>query len=513
MRKLALLTAVAAAIVSLWAGSALAAGKPPHKPSIDSVAAYIEAAPADWQTPSDISQIEQLTADGTTVKLVASASDALGHTVTSWNWTIDTGETPLLGSGGNTVIYLLPLGPHHVDLTVTCSGGATSNTKQLNVHIRDTTAPSITAPADIEQEQTSLAGSEVVALGDPTVSDICDGDVTVTSDAPAVFPLGLTMVTWTATDASGNAATATQNVTVTDTTAPRLAAPADIEQEQTTLAGTEVVELGTASATDICDGDVTVTNDAPATFALGTTPVTYTATDAAGNIATEVQQVTVTDSQAPTLTVPADVGPVEQTGLDGTPVAIGTASATDICDADVAIANDAPAVFQLGTTTVTWIATDDTGNETTAEQTVTVEDTTAPNLTVTNNIAGGNASMSTPAVPVKAVTVSSVSDICDAAPVVTMVWSNDGAKGWPAGTKVWVGATEVAANTPVLVPVGSEVFVYTVSFTSNYRCILNFEATDETGNVTATQKVINLNKPSGGGGGGPATGSFKAGAS
>ena len=46
-----------------------------------------------------------------------------------------------------------------------------------------------------------------------------------------VFPLGETIVTWTATDSSGNSASATQIITVVDTTSPVLIAPESITQE------------------------------------------------------------------------------------------------------------------------------------------------------------------------------------------------------------------------------------------------------------------------------------------
>jgi len=136
------------------------------------------------------------------------------------------------------------------------------------------------------------------------------------------------------------------------------------------------VEIGSATASDIFA--VTITNDAPASFALGATLVTWTATDANGNTSTGTQNVTVTDNTAPVLTAPGDVA-VEASGVL-TPVAIGSASATDIFE--VTITNDAPASFPLGTTAVTWTATDANGNASTATQNVTVEDTTAPTLTV-----------------------------------------------------------------------------------------------------------------------------------
>ncbi|HET6279850.1 MAG TPA: HYR domain-containing protein, partial [Polyangia bacterium] len=72
-------------------------------------------------------------------------------------------------------------------------------------------SPKLTAPPGLNV--TTCSG---VALGTPTVTDICGaGGVVVSNNAPAVFPLGKTVVTWTARDARGNAATATQTVTAT----------------------------------------------------------------------------------------------------------------------------------------------------------------------------------------------------------------------------------------------------------------------------------------------------------
>ena len=60
--------------------------------------------------------------------------------------------------------------------------------------------------------------------------DIIDSQPTITNDA-TTFPLGETLVTWTATDFSGNSASATQTITVVDTTSPVLIAPESIIQE------------------------------------------------------------------------------------------------------------------------------------------------------------------------------------------------------------------------------------------------------------------------------------------
>jgi hypothetical protein len=91
--------------------------------------------------------------------------------------------------------------------------------------------------------------------------------------------------------------------------------------------------------------------------------------------------VSVVDTTPPDLVEPEDLV-VECLGPDGTPVHIGRAFARDRCDLNVEITNDAPAVFPVGDTVVTWTARDDTGNETTRMQTVTVVDTTPPVIAV-----------------------------------------------------------------------------------------------------------------------------------
>ena len=160
------------------------------------------------------------------------------------------------------------------------------------------------------------------------------------------------MVTWTAADAPGNSATATQNVVVEDTTQPVLVTPADVTVECSAQGGQAVNIGGPATATDIWYPSPTIANDAPALFQLGTTVVTWTATDAEGNSATANQKVTVEDTTQPVLVPPADVA-VECVTQGGLPVDIGTATATDICDPSPTITNNAPALFPLGTTIVT----------------------------------------------------------------------------------------------------------------------------------------------------------------
>lgn len=123
-------------------------------------------------------------------------------------------------------------------------------------------------------------------LGGPArATDSC-GAVNISSNALATYPLGTTEVMWTATDARGRSATATQLVTVNDTTKPTITAPA-----ARTISICVGANIGTPSAEDAC-GPVDIGSNAPAKFPLGTTLVIWTATDRSGNVAPGTQQVT-----------------------------------------------------------------------------------------------------------------------------------------------------------------------------------------------------------------------------
>jgi hypothetical protein len=244
-------------------------------------------------------------------------------------------------------------------------------TATQKVTIVDTTKPMLTVPSDIKKEATAVRTT--VQLGTPTTSD--SFDVTVTNDAPADFPVGTTTVTWTAKDVNGNESTATQLVTITDTTKPVFTFVPEDKTVEATAVSTSI-ELEMAEATDIFS--VAISNNAPATFRVGRTTVTWTATDANGNEEVATQLVTITDTTKPVFTI-RPVDRTQEATAVLTPVGLGTVTATDIFN--VTISNNAPAAFPVGTTTVTWTATDANGNEEVATQLITITDTTDPVFT------------------------------------------------------------------------------------------------------------------------------------
>lgn len=249
-----------------------------------------------------------------------------------------------------------------------------------NVTVLDTTAPFIIPPPNVVFEAQDST-SNVVAIGVSTTDDIV-GVISVENDAPTVFPLGDSLVTWTATDAAGNFATATQRVSIVDSTPPSIIAPESVEVEATSALET-TAELGNVTASDFIGID-SITNDAPSAFLVGQTIVTWTATDLSGLTSTDTQIVTVVDTTPPTISVPA-ITTVEATSKDQNIVDFGTIVADDLVGI-ASISNDAPLVFPFGLTTITWSVTDDAGNVATATQKVSIIDTTSPSIVLPADI-------------------------------------------------------------------------------------------------------------------------------
>jgi hypothetical protein len=155
-------------------------------------------------------------------------------------------------------------------------------------------APVLNLPGDISADATSPAGAVVTYV--VTATD--NGVVSCTPASGSTFPLGTTLVTCTATNATGTSS-GTFNVSVVDGSGPVLDIPTDITAEATSAAGAAVT--WSASATDAIDGPVAITCT-PASgsqFAFGTTLVSCSATDSLGQETNGTFTVTVLDTTAP----------------------------------------------------------------------------------------------------------------------------------------------------------------------------------------------------------------------
>lgn len=254
----------------------------------------------------------------------------------------------------------------------------------------DNAAPQINCPQDITQTQAPDNQETTVTWIPPSVLDDCDNQPTVVgSHQPGdSFPLGTTTVNYTATDASGKSSSCSFQVTIEsnvceDNMAPQLACPADITQEPD--GDQTVVTWVPPGVTDDCDNQpaVTGTHESGDSFPLGTTTVTYTATDASGKSTTCSFEVTIergacTDNAAPELTCPDNITQAQNTAGDGelTTVSWTAPTPSDDCDnAPLLTSSHQPGdAFPVGTTLVTYTAQDASGKSTDCTFTITIEE-------------------------------------------------------------------------------------------------------------------------------------------
>lgn len=140
------------------------------------------------------------------------SSDVDGDPLTySWSWAGGT------ATGMNPVVNLPLGGPHTITLIVN-DELVDSEPDTVDITVVDTTPPVLVVLESITVEQETLDGTVVPLPAD--AEDICDADVDIASDELPIYPLGETVVTFTATDDSGNVTEDTTLVIVEDTTPP-----------------------------------------------------------------------------------------------------------------------------------------------------------------------------------------------------------------------------------------------------------------------------------------------------
>ena len=280
-------------------------------------------------------------------------------------------------------------------VTVTAVGSTDLETNTVTSSVnKDTTGPAVSVPASITVDADSADGTPAsnaaiaAFLGEATAADATDGSVAVTNDAPAVFPVGATTVTFSASDVLGNVGSNTAIVTVEDQSPPVINAPTVfvVLGTEAGLSATEqtIVDfIASVTATDKVDGVLaSITNDGPEFYPFGETSVTFTAVDAAGNQATATTVVNVSlDPIAPELTIAdsisINVDMPNSVLASSEPVIaefIDAAAATDNKDDDstLIITNDGLDEYPVGETVITFSVSDAAGNTTTKSASITL---------------------------------------------------------------------------------------------------------------------------------------------
>ena len=387
--------------------------------------------PVFTSCPVDIAvnnDLNNCTASVTTINPVA--TDNCSVSVLTWALTgATTGN-----SAGTGINYLgtrtFNLGTTTVTYTAR-DGAGNTEICTYDVVVTDNQKPVFTScPVDIAVNNDLNNCTASVTTINPVATDNCSvsvltwaltGATTGNSAGTGInylgtrtFNLGTTTVTYTAGDGAGNTESCTYDVVVTDNQKPVFTScPVDIAVNNDLNNCTASVTTINPAATDNCSVSVltwaltgaTTGNSAGTginylgtrTFNLGTTTVTYTAGDGAGNTESCTYDVVVTDNQKPVFTsCPVDIA--VNNDLNNCTASVTTINpvATDNCSVSVltwaltgaTTGNSAGTginylgtrTFNLGTTTVTYTAGDGAGNTESCTYDVVVTDNQKPDL-------------------------------------------------------------------------------------------------------------------------------------
>ena len=252
------------------------------------------------------SGIVSATDDGGSVSI--SCTDSLGAQIC-------TGTEP-----GQSIPVRTLVAPDPALVTCTATDEAGNETTvQFGIDVQDNKAPMFTSfptsPLEVDADPATGTATVDFEQGveatdfdgvDPDPMETCTAETGQMPGEP--IPVGVTAIECTATDASGNFVQQSYNLQVNDVTAPQfvnIPLP-DVSVASTSSAGA-TVDYGLPEATDASDASPTVSCAPPpgSVFPIGTTVVTCTASDDAGNSASASFDVTVSDAEPPVITVPA----------------------------------------------------------------------------------------------------------------------------------------------------------------------------------------------------------------
>ncbi|MFT6782843.1 MAG: putative repeat protein (TIGR01451 family) [Saprospiraceae bacterium] len=279
--------------------------------------------------------------------------------------------------------------------------------KDCVTFIQDTTVTLVLA-CDFQVSDNSFdLTQEIADCGPLTITHNYANSISNSTLFGAIFPLGTTVVTWTITNGL-MVETCQLTVTVIDEIDPTITCGNDLNIGTSEFTGCTFTNTGTGLDPTFADNcvDVTILHDyasAPsnttldgATFPIGVTTVVFTVTDGNNNTATCEVVITIIDDEGPELICVADV--TYEDTVDGDAGCTHTVTgnvldptANDECGTVATLTHNytpapsnttlAGAVFPLGSTTVEFTATDNSGATSTCEVVITVTDNINPSFT------------------------------------------------------------------------------------------------------------------------------------
>jgi len=348
--------------------------------------------------------------------------------------TVDNTHNPgdIFPVGTTVVTYTFTDGANPANVTI-CT---------FTVTVIDNEAPVIVdCPTDIVVVNDPGQCGANVTWTAPSATDNC-GLTTWTSNFNSgdFFPVGTTVVTYTAVDAQGNVTTCSFTVTVEDVELPTITCPADFEVTVSPSTCAGLVNLPAPIVSDNCP-DFVLTGPiispdlgliSGGQWPVGVYTVSYIVTDASGNQDSCSYTVTVNDESAPIIVAcPDNITVNNAPGLCGANVSWTVPSALDDCGVVSFTSTHNPGdFFSVGQHTVIYTAVDASGNVTICQFVITVIDNEAPvvsdcptNITVSTDAGLCEAEVSW--------TVPTATDNCG---VVTVTNTHNPGDIFPVGT-------------------------------------------------------------------------------
>jgi HYR domain/Dockerin type I domain len=315
------------------------------------------------------------------------------------------------------------------------------------VTVHDNIFPTISCPAPVTLTCTQDVYNTAIT-GLPFVTDNCGVDTFYYSDVSNINDCGVGTVlrTWTVVDLSGRTKSCVQQITVIDNTPVQVIFPQNFSSSVCGIVQTGPAATGVpVILNDDCESVVyTYTdnifgNGAPACYNILRNWIvidwcTYVPNSGSLNgYYTHTQVITISDNQAPVLTVPATHTALNLSPVCGAAyyVALNPVTATD-CNPNVTITNNSPYAisnganasgnYPVGVYNITFTANDNCGNVSTKTMVLTVKDGLGPTVFCIQQMA-----VALPASGVVTINpaqmVVSVSDNCTAASNLIMTVS------------------------------------------------------------------------------------------
>lgn len=304
----------------------------------------------------------------------------------------------LSSSLSQTTFNCSNLGPNTVTITATDVNNNVS-TQSVVVNVVDNMAPTVNTNNVTLYLGTNGQATLTPAMANNNSTDNCSiVGFNLSQSNFNCADLGVNAITLSAFDASNNVGTGTLNVTVLDTIKPNInGLPSNLTANASTAIGAcgANVSWTPPTVSDNCLGAVLTSSHAPgAFFPVGTTTVTYTATDISNNIRTLSFTVTVTDVTGPVINGQPATVYLDATGSASIVVAdvLTAAGVTDNCAVQTTTLSQSTfGCANIGTNNLIITATDVNSNTSNLSVVVTVIDTITPVLTnVPANITTSN---------------------------------------------------------------------------------------------------------------------------